>query len=124
MVTFQDLIVKLREYLPHFDEKKVEDAFEFAKDAHAGQTRYSGEPYIIHPLHTAYYLADFHPDEDTVIAALLHDVLEDTDRTREEITERFGKNVCSLVAGMEKVGKVRASLDSAQAENLQKMFIA
>lgn len=124
MVTIKDLIVKLRGYLPHFDEKKLEAAYEFAKSAHASQKRYSGEPYIIHPLHTAYYLADFHPDEDTVIAALLHDVLEDTDRTKEEITKHFGKNICSLVAGMEKVGKVRASLDLAQAENLQKMFIA
>lgn len=124
MLTFEHLITKVKSYLPNEAILRIEQAYLFAKEAHNGQKRYSEEPYIIHPLTTAYYLADFHPDEDTLIAALLHDVSEDTPHTLAEIEAKFGRTVATLVAGMEKLSKVRSRVNEPHIENLQKMFLS
>lgn len=123
VITLEQLLEKVCSYLPTAEEK-LRLAYAFAKEAHGDQKRYSGEPYIVHPITTAYYLADFHPDEDTLQAALLHDVSEDTPRTLEDIEAAFGKTVAGLVAGMEKLGKVRSRLNEPNIENLQKLFLS
>lgn len=106
------------------DTTRVKMAYEFAKAAHAGQKRFSGEPYILHPLEVAYKLLEFNPDEDMVVAALLHDVSEDTEKTLDDIEEFFGPGVRNLVRGLEKLSKVRSRIDESQVENLRKMFVA
>lgn len=122
--TIQDLISKAKAYLPSLNEERVRRAFNFAEDAHRGQTRFSGEPYIVHPLNVADILLEFHPDEDTIIAALLHDVVEDTDHTLEEIEKLFGGDVRNLCWGMEKLSKVKSKLNDPQVDNLRKLFLA
>lgn len=102
-------------------------AYEFAKKAHEeseNPLRESGEPYIQHPLETAKILLDLHPDEDSIIAAILHDVLEDTATSTEEIKENFGERVVPLLKGMEKLGKIYYQGHERQIENLRKMFLA
>ncbi|MEK7528389.1 MAG: bifunctional (p)ppGpp synthetase/guanosine-3',5'-bis(diphosphate) 3'-pyrophosphohydrolase [Patescibacteria group bacterium] len=122
-ITIKDVISKVKQYLPSVDEGRVMRAYEYAAEAHKGQKRYSGEPYIVHPLNTAYLLTDFRPDENSVVAALLHDVSEDTPRTLEDIEREFGPEVRGLVFGMEKLSKVRSRLDEPQVENLRKLFL-
>lgn len=119
------LIKATKTYLPNFDEKRVKDAFEFAKDAHDGQFRKNGDPYISHPLATAEILTSLHVDEDILVAALLHDVPEDTTRTLAEIESKFGKQVAFLVEGITKLSKVhyRNDMEERQIESLKKMFI-
>ena len=103
----------------------VLSAFDFAKERHEGQLRLSGEPYIIHPCHVANILMDLGMDAETVAAGFLHDVLEDTETTREEMEERFGKDVTTLVEGVTKLNKLQfQSKAQAQAENLRKMLLA
>ena len=103
----------------------VLSAFDFAKERHAGQLRLSGEPYIIHPCHVANILLDLGMDAETVAAGFLHDVLEDTETTREEMAERFGEGVTTLVEGVTKLNKLQfKSKEQAQAENLRKMLLA
>lgn len=122
--TVKDIIAKAKLYLPSLNEQRVLDAFEFANKAHSGQTRFSGEPYIIHPLNVAYLLLDYHPDEASIISALLHDVAEDTPVTIEEIGNQFGEEVASLCNGLMKLSKVRSRLNDPQVENLRKLFLA
>jgi GTP pyrophosphokinase len=103
---------------------RIKLAYNFAALAHEGQKRFSGEPYILHPLEVANKLLDFNPDEDMIVAALLHDVSEDTDRTLDDIEEVFGPGVRALVRSLEKLSKVRAKVNEPQVENLRKMFVA
>ncbi len=113
----------------YLDEKalaKIEDAYRFAAEAHRNQRRRSGEPYINHPVEVAIILAaDLHMDEDTICAALLHDTVEDTDATFDDLRERFGATVADLVDGVTKLTQVNvSSIDEKQALNLRKMFLA
>ncbi len=104
---------------------RIKAAHTLAFEAHQGQLRESGEPYIMHPENVALILADMDMDCDAVCAALLHDVIEDTQFTQEEITERFGSGVSEIVKGVTKLNKIQfASKEEAQAENLRKMFLA
>jgi RelA/SpoT family (p)ppGpp synthetase len=107
------------------DVEKIEQAYEFAKKLHEGQMRVSGEQYIVHPVEVAKILADLKVDTNTLIAALLHDVLEDTDTKPEEIKERFGEDVMHLVQGVTKLSKLQfKSSEERQAENFRRLFIA
>jgi GTP pyrophosphokinase len=115
----------LAEYLKPADLEKVEAAFEMASAAHEGQVRQSGEPYITHPLAVAKILARWHLDAQALIAALLHDVVEDTPTTKDDIAKRFGKAVADLVDGVSKLDRLQfATLEEAQAENFRKMLLA
>ena len=95
-MTIDDLIELVSTYNSG-EEEKIKQAYEFAKTLHEGQFRQSGEPYIIHPLNVAYILASMHADRDTVIAGILHDTIEDTNTTKEEIENLFGTDVANLV---------------------------
>src|ERR1700694_701727 len=113
------------EYLPKEDQASIRRAFEVAERAHAGQARLTGEPYIEHPLAVAGILADLHLDPETVMAALLHDTVEDTEVTREEVRRLFGEQVAKLVDGVTKLGKIHVrSAEEHQAENIRKMLVA
>lgn len=119
------LLEKIESYYPGFDREKVRRAYFFAEKAHAGQLRNSGEPYIQHPLEVAYILAELQLDITSIIAGLLHDVVEDTEVTLDEIEEEFGSTVRFLVAGVTKLGKIEyKSKEDRHAENLRRMFIA
>ncbi len=112
-------------YLPPEDLQRIREAYAFSEAAHHGQTRYSGEPYITHPLAVAGALAEWRMDAEAVMAALLHDVMEDTAVTKAEITQRFGKQVADLVDGLSKLDKIEfQSHQEAQAENFRKMLMA
>ena len=111
----QDLIYKLNEYNSE-EVEVIKRAYEYAKKLHEGQYRQSGEPYINHPLNVAYILADMHADRDTICAGLLHDVLEDTEITKEDIAHDFNQNVANLVDGVTKLSKMNFS--SKQDQNL------
>ncbi len=123
-VTIDSIIKKAKSYLPSLDEKRVKYAFEFAKNAHRGQSRASGEPYIKHPLEVADILISLKPDEDSIVAGLLHDVLEDTPVKLDELRKIFGENIVPLLTGLEKLGKVHYRGEERQIENLRKMFLA
>ena len=120
----EDLLVKLRKAYPdHYGE--IKKAYAFASEAHKGQKRSSGEDYIIHPCAVVEILADFGFDSSTVIAAFLHDVLEDTNVTAEELKALFGEEILSLVEGVTKLDKLKFnSREDAQAENFRKLFMA
>ncbi len=112
-------------YLKAADLAKVEAAFEMARAAHEGQFRQSGEPYITHPLAVATILAQWHLDPQALIAALLHDVVEDTPTTKTDIADKFGRAVADLVDGVSKLDRLQfATLEEAQAENFRKMLLA
>ena len=104
----------------------IEKAYHIARDAHKGQTRKSGEEYIIHPLWVGIILAQLEMDKETIVAGILHDVVEDTVMTDEEIRQEFGDEVALLVDGVTKLGQLSYSADKleVQAENLRKMFLA
>src|ERR1700719_4831449 len=113
------------EYLPAEDRSSIRRAFEVADRAHSGQARLTGEPYIEHPLAVAGILADLRLDPETVMAALLHDTVEDTEVTREEVRRLFGEQVAKLVDGVTKLGKIHVrSAEEHQAENIRKMLVA
>ncbi|MDE3076941.1 MAG: bifunctional (p)ppGpp synthetase/guanosine-3',5'-bis(diphosphate) 3'-pyrophosphohydrolase, partial [Chloroflexota bacterium] len=121
----EELAGKVRKYQPRADLDSVERAYEFARDAHAGQKRVSGEPYIAHPYAAACILADMQLDVPTICAALLHDVPEDTPATLEDIEQAFGGEVARLVDGVTKLSRISwQNLEEKQAENLRKMFLA
>lgn len=107
------------------DVEQIDKAFKIADRAHEGQLRCSGQPYVIHPILVAKIVAELGMDKESVIAALLHDVVEDTDLTLEDVTEKFGKSVASFVDGVTKLGKVPLSTrEEVQAENVRKMLLA
>ncbi len=121
----QDIIDKIREYAPNTDTTLVEKAYYLAKSAHEGVLRKSGEPYIIHPIAVANILVEMQLDIATISAGLLHDVIEDTDYTYDDIEEMFGKEIADLVDGVTKLGQIKyKSKEETQAENLRKMFLA
>src|SRR5512139_3623362 len=112
-------------YLKPADVDRLNAAYRFSEAAHAGQTRQSGEPYISHPLAVAGILAGWHLDGQALVAALLHDVMEDTSVTKDEISDTFGKPVAELVDGVSKLDKIEfQSAEDAQAENFRKMLLA
>ena len=122
---YQELIASVRKYHPSTDISLIEKAYNIAYEAHKGQVRKSGEPYIIHPLCVAIILAELELDKETIVAGLLHDVVEDTVMTDEEIRQEFGAEVALLVAGVTKLGlSYDADKVEVQAENLRKMFLA
>lgn len=124
MLTFEQFLTQIDKRKLKLDKRLIRKAYDFAYDAHDGQKRFSGDPYITHPLMVAYKLLDFAPDSDMVVAALLHDVSEDTERTLDDIEAAFGPVVRKLVSGLEKLSKVRSKLDEPHIENLRKMFVS
>ena len=120
------MIKSVKKYHPSADISMIQKAYKIAHDAHEGQCRKSGEPYIIHPLCVAIILADLEMDKETIVAGLLHDVVEDTVMTSEEIVQEFSAEVALLVDGVTKLGQLSYSSDKVeeQAENLRKMFLA
>lgn len=124
-VTAEELFAYLRSYL---DEKQiafVQKAYDLAAQVHADQRRRSGEPYIVHPIQVCYILAQMKMDEETLAAAFLHDVVEDTDTTLQQLREMFGVKVAMLVDGVTKLGKIEyISKEERQIENYRKMFLA
>lgn len=125
-ILYDELITSVHRYHPSADISMIEKAYKIAYEAHEGQARKSGEPYIIHPLCVAIILADLELDKETIVAGLLHDVVEDTVMTEEEIAQEFGEEVALLVDGVTKLGQLNYSMDKVevQAENLRKMFLA
>lgn len=124
-VTLDMILEKIAAYQPNADINKIVRAYEFAANAHRGQERVSGEPYIVHPMHVAYILTTLHLDDETICAAFLHDVVEDTQTTLEEIEEVFGKNVMTLIDGVTKLGRIESmSKEDVKLENYRKMFLA
>ena len=119
------LIARIRKYHPSTDVSMIEKAYKLAVKAHGDQRRKSGEPYIIHPLKVAYILAELELDMETITAGILHDIIEDTPYTYEDITHLFGEEIAALVDGVTKLGKLSyTTKEEAQAENYRKMFLA
>jgi guanosine-3',5'-bis(diphosphate) 3'-pyrophosphohydrolase len=125
-VLYQDLITEIKKYHPSSNLSDIEKAYKVAYKAHEGQKRKSGEPYIIHPLCVAIILAELELDKESIIAGLLHDVVEDTVMTSEDVEKEFGSEVALLVDGVTKLTQLNYEHDKieVQAENLRKMFLA
>ena len=125
-VLYEELIASVKKYHPSTDISMIQKAYEVAREAHKDQKRKSGEPYIIHPLCVAIILADLELDKETIVAGLLHDAVEDTWMTIEEVEKEFSAEVALLVDGVTKLGQLSYSADKVelQAENLRKMFLA
>ena len=130
---YHELIARVKKYHPSDDTSIIEKAYKVADEAHRNQLRKSGEPYIIHPLNVSIILADLEMDKETIVAGILHDVVEDTIMTEEELQREFGEDVALLVDGVTKLEKIPLSSGSGgeadaklemQAENLRKMFLA
>ncbi len=126
MATIEDIIRNTKKYNRKSNSKLINKAYEFSKRYHEGQVRKSGEPYIIHPLEVAYIVSTLELDDDAICAALLHDVVEDTEVTREMIVAEFGEEIANLVDGVTKLGKIAHYLDKEeeQVENYRKFFMA
>src|SRR5574344_84501 len=123
-MTIDRVIKKFNDNNPDIDASILYLAYDFAEKAHRGQLRKSGDPYIVHPLHVAYLLAEMKADLATITAGVIHDVPEDTDVTIEEIKENFGSEVANLVKGVTKLGKIKYRGLERYRENLKKMFLA
>jgi len=122
---FRDLLRKVRSYRPAEDQALVKKAYEFSEQHHKGQVRKSGEPYLVHPLEVAILLAEMRLDATAIVAGLLHDAVEDTTVTVDEIEAEFGEQVAHIVEGVTKISKIDfASSEEAQAENVRKMVLA
>ncbi|MDH5433585.1 MAG: bifunctional GTP diphosphokinase/guanosine-3',5'-bis pyrophosphate 3'-pyrophosphohydrolase [Gammaproteobacteria bacterium] len=125
MYLFNGLKQQLQSYLDASQVEEVEKAYVFARDSHNGQMRSSGDPYITHPVAVANILASLHLDKQTIMAALMHDVIEDCHVTSEQLNSNFGENVASLVEGVSKLTQIKfPSWEEAQAENFRKMIMA
>ena len=125
MLTINELSKTIGTYLQPEQVNKVQLAYQFSAEAHEGQKRKSGEPYIYHPLEVANILGDMRMDYQTLVAAILHDVMEDTPTLKTEIRKKFGKGIAELVDGVSKLDKVKfESFEEAQANNFQKMLMA
>jgi GTP diphosphokinase / guanosine-3',5'-bis(diphosphate) 3'-diphosphatase len=121
----KELLGTVETYLPPEQVERIRAAAEFGASAHKGQKRLSGEPYIAHPVAAASILADLHLDPDTIVAAILHDVIEDTPTPKDQLVERFGADVAELVDGVTKLDQIRfKSREEAQAESFRKMVLA
>ena len=125
-VLYAQLVDTIKKYHPSTDMSQIEKAYKIATKAHEGQFRKSGEPYIIHPICVAIILAELELDKESIIAGLLHDVVEDTVMTTDDITREFGAEVALLVDGVTKLTQLNYEHDKIeiQAENLRKMFLA
>ena len=124
-ITIQDVISKRKQMSRRVDNKLIMKAYNTALEHHGNQCRQSGEPYIIHPLNVAYILAEIGLDDSTICAALLHDVVEDTDLTSEDLKRDFGIEIAEMVEGVTKLGKMQfVTLEEQQIENYRKMFLA
>ena len=121
----KELLATVGSYLPPDQVARVRAAAEFGASAHQGQKRLSGEPYIAHPVATAAILADLRLDADTLVAAILHDVIEDTPTPKDQLAERFGADVAELVDGVTKLDAIQfKNREEAQAESFRKMLLA
>ena len=122
---YQSLEAAIRKYIPGADMERIDRAVRYAEEKHSGQTRKDGSPYIIHPLAVAEIVAEMGLDTDAVLGALLHDCIEDTDASHDDISRLFGTTVAELVEGVTKLTRVNfSSNEQAQMENLRKMFMA
>ena len=125
MDTKKEFIEKLLSINPNYNTESIEKAYEVAEKLHDGQVRKSGEPYLIHPVNVAYILAELGMDEATIVGGLLHDVVEDTEYTREDLVGDFSEEIAVLVDGVTKLGNIKyESKEEIQAENFRKMFLA
>ncbi len=121
----KELLATVGSYLPAEQVERIRDAAEFGASAHKGQKRLSGEPFIAHPVAAASILADLHLDADTIVAAILHDVIEDTPTPKDQLAARFGADVAELVDGVTKLDQIKfKSREEAQAESFRKMLLA
>ena len=124
-ITIDDIIEKQKENYANVNEALIRRAYEFAKKNHGEQLRRSGEPYMIHPLNVAYILSTLELDDETLCAALLHDVVEDTGITQEDLKNEFGESISEMVSGVTKLGTLRyTTREEEQVENYRKMFLA
>ena len=124
-VEIEDVISTVKKQKGRRDIRIIQKAYEYAKSKHGEQLRKSGEPYIIHPIQVAYTLATLGMDDNTICAALLHDVLEDTDTTYADLEKEFNPEVAYMVDGVTKLSKLQyASIEEQQVENYRKMFLA
>ena len=125
MIRFDDIAEKLNPYLSSKDIEEVTKAYAYSAKVHAGQKRYSGEPYMVHPMEVTSILADIKLDKASIITGLLHDTIEDTLATKEDIRDMFGQEVCTLVEGVTKIGQIQiTSAFERQAENFRKLILA
>lgn len=124
-IKIQDIIAKRKEHSRRVDTKLIMKAYNLANEKHKEQKRGSGEPYIIHPLNVAYILADIGLDDSTICAALLHDIVEDTDVTDADLRKEFSDEIADMVAGVTKLSKIQfATVEEQQVEDYRKMFLA
>jgi len=125
MIRITDILDKIYEYSPDADVSLIDRAYIYSARVHEGQVRLSGEPYLSHPLEVANILADMKLDMESISAALLHDVIEDTPATKEDISDMFGPGVAHIVEGVTKLSALHAATKVAQqAESLRKMILA
>ena len=122
---FEDILERVQDYNPDADLDLLRKAYIFSAREHRDQVRRSGEPYLVHPLEVSYLLAELRLDTASIVAGLLHDVVEDTLTTEDNVSEYFGKDVAHIVAGVTKISKLKFASDhEAQAQNLRKMILA
>ncbi len=120
-----DIVAQIRTYNPDFNSSVIEGAIDYARKMHEGQTRSSGEPYYTHPVEVASILAGMRMDQDTLVTAILHDTLEDTKATYDEIKSKFGQDVADMVNGVSKLTKIESqTIEGKQAENFRKLLLA
>ncbi|HET9038509.1 MAG TPA: HD domain-containing protein, partial [Myxococcaceae bacterium] len=128
MIRLNDILTQVKTYHPDPDLDVIKKAYVYSAKVHQGQLRHSGEPYLVHPLEVAGILAELKLDEASIVTGLLHDTIEDTLATPDELTELFGPEVTQLVDGVTKLSKFQASAtlsqEEKQAENFRKMIIA
>jgi len=125
MGQLETLLETIKADSPDFDSKIVEKAYEYAKKMHEGQFRSSGEPYYTHPVEVAQILANMHMDVTTIVTAILHDTIEDTDATYEDLEKEFSKEVADLVNGVSKLTRIESqTTEGKQAENFRKLLLA
>ena len=124
-VTIDDIIKRQKEHYKNSNAELILKAYNFAKSHHGDQLRQSGEPYIIHPMQVAYILTELELDDETICAALLHDVVEDTDVTNDDLKKEFNESIAEMVAGVTKLGKLQyTTTEELKVENYRKMFLA
>ena len=124
-VTIDDIIKRQKEHYKNSNSELILKAYNFAKSHHGDQLRQSGEPYIIHPMQVAYILTELELDDETICAALLHDVVEDTDVTNDDLKKEFNESIAEMVAGVTKLGKLQyTTTEELKVENYRKMFLA
>ena len=122
-IDYKTLKNKLEKYLEKDELEQIDSAYKYAKEKHKGQFRKTGEPYIIHPLQVAYILTSIKADKETIIAALLHDTIEDTETSKKDIEEKFGENVARLVDGVTKINNINVSTDNEYLTSYYKKII-